>query len=211
VPAILFDLDGTLVDSLSDIAGAVNHMRGLHRLSPLPLGTVRKFIGRGLEHLVRQAFPELNPEQSDELIEKYRSYYHEHACSTGTLYPGVRETLEALRQKPGLKLAIVTNKPSLIADKTLAHYLPGFYFDAVAGPERVAERKPSPRHLLDVLARLEVAPADAWYVGDHPVDEQCARAAGVRFLGAGYGFGGIKIDDARMLQSFAQILVKAPV
>ncbi len=206
MPAILFDLDGTLVDSLSDIAGIVNHTRGAHGLSPIPIDTIRGFIGRGLEHLIAGTFPEIEPEKLRELGADYHRYYLEHPYSTGALYPGVRETLYVLRQRPGLKLGVVTNKPSLVADKTLAHYLPGLHFDIVAGPERVSHRKPDPRHLLDALVRIETRPADALYLGDDPVDAQCAEAAGVRFLGAGYGFGGVEVGEEQMLRAFPDLL-----
>ena len=208
---ILFDLDGTLIDSLSDIAGIVNHVRAGYGLAPLSLELIKENVGWGLEHLVEKTFTELSPEQVPELLRRYRQYYLEHPRSTGELYPGVRETLGTLRHHAGIKLGVVTNKSSPVADKTLAYYLPEIRFDIVAGPERVSERKPSPRHLLDVLAQLGLEPSEAWYIGDHEVDAECARAAGVRFLGAGYGFGGVRVEESRMLGSFPELLKKIPL
>lgn len=205
--AILFDLDGTLVNSLSDIAQVVNMTRKVYGLSPLAPEQVRKSIGKGVENLVRGCFPEVEPSKVPEILNKHRELYLKHPHVDGRIYPGVIETLEELR-KQDLMMGIATNKPKAVAVLTLAHYFPGIKFDIVAGPEDVSRKKPAPEHLLEPLNRLCVEPRNAWFVGDDPVDLACADASGVRFLAAGWGFGGVKGSDSNHLTDFRQILEK---
>jgi len=208
---ILFDLDGTLVYSLPDLTHVVNHVRAEYGISLLSEQVVRKNVGKGMEHFIRGAFADAPPDRLAEISNRYREYYLEKPCSSGHLYPGVRATLDVLRQKPWVKLGVVTNKPSLMADKTIAYYLPGFKFDVVAGPERVSAHKPSPLHILDVLPGLHLLPTQVWYIGDDPVDAEAARGAGVQFLGAGFGYGGVQVEPSQMLASFPELLQKIPL
>jgi len=206
---VLFDLDGTLVNTLLDIVGSINAVRENHSLPTLSLETIRSHIGKGAQHLVRHCFADYPEVTVDELVAAYRNDYYENPVRGGSLYPGVRETLEALRAK-GARIGVATNKPSLLADVTLAHYLPGFKFDVVAGPERVSRHKPHPAHLTELLPKLDLAATEAWFVGDDPVDAQCAEAAGVHFLGAGYGFGRVEVSPLKRLDSFSDLLQKIP-
>lgn len=207
---ILFDLDGTLVNSLPDIAGVVNWVRserGFHELSE---EDVRVHIGRGVENLVRGTFPEILPSERPSFVEEFKQVYYETPSMGGALYEGVSESLRKLRDIPGVKLAIVTNKPTIAAERTLAHYLPGFSFDEIAGPEKVSEKKPSPAHLLEVISRLNVPKETCWYIGDDEVDLECAAGARVRFLGACYGFGAVMVPRQIALGSFNEIWDKIP-
>lgn len=209
---ILFDLDGTLVDSLSDICGHLNRVRAFYGLPALPEAHLRLFIGKGIENLIKGGFKEMAPEQMPDVINLYRDYYLEQPGIHGSLYPGVRETLDTLRNRSGLSLGIVTNKSTDVAIKTVEHYLPGFRFDIVAGPELVSQKKPSPLALLETMAKLGgLQPGNTWFVGDDPVDRQCAESSGVNFLAAGYGFGGVTAEPARRLGAFPDLLEKIPV
>jgi len=206
--AVLFDLDGTLVNSLADICGVVNQVRVSFDLAPLPTEAIRVCIGKGVDHLMAGSIPELKGRT--DLIEKFHEVYLKNPFHGGELYPNVRSVLEFLHGM-GVIVAIATNKPSLVADVTLAHYLPDFPFALVAGPERVSRRKPAAEHLLEPLAQLGVAPEHAWFVGDDPVDLECARAAGVKFLGASYGFGGVRAPLLQQIQAFPDLLEKIPL
>ncbi len=204
---ILFDLDGTLVDSLSDICGVINKVRtslGLHPLSETILGS---YIGRGVEALINDSFPELSPQERDGLREKYREHYAATPTMGGKLYPGVRKTLEKLKSYPNVRLGICTNKPTDIAIQTVEHYLPGFHFDYVAGPEMVSKRKPAAEHLTEVMTRLELSPENTWFIGDDMVDFHAAQAAKVTFLAASYGFGSVKGEPAWTLTQFYDLLL----
>ncbi len=201
----LFDLDGTLVYSLPDIAGAVNVVRESEGLPAISEQVTRRYIGQGADHLIRHCIPEKPESEVERLTIAYQDYYFEHPHRLGHLYPGVKEGLAELRAREGAKLAIVTNKPSRVADKTLAYYLPEIRFDAIMGPERVSQKKPAPQHLLETLRLIGIEPQHACFVGDDPVDMACADAARVRFFGAGYGFGGVK-SPGRDLTRFSEIL-----
>ena len=134
VLAILFDLDGTLIDSLGDISGVVNLVRKEWKLAPWPAETVRPCVGRGKEHLIRHVMPEIPDDEVLQAVERYTALFLKLDPPSGQLYPGVRETMAYLRSLPSLKLAIATNKTAVVAEKALRHYLPDIQFDAVAGP-----------------------------------------------------------------------------
>lgn len=205
--AVFLDLDGTLVDSLEDICGHLNHVRERHYgLSRRPTAELRPFIGHGVDYLMRHGCPELPETEISQVTERFRASYLAAPHAGGALYPGVQSTLEWLRKQPDLKLAIVTNKHTKVAEKTLQHYLPTIRFDAIAGADSVTRYKPHPEHLLEVAVNLGVSPAKSWMVGDHDVDRQCAEAAGARFLAAGYGFGQVTGVPGQVLAEFAELL-----
>lgn len=206
--AVLFDLDGTLINSLPDICGILNRVRGEYRLSPLPDETICRWIGRGVDHLIQGSVPEISDRQA--VIDRYRESYLENPFAGGHLYPDVREVLQRLKDN-GVRLGIATNKSSLVADRTLAYYLPGFEFEVVAGPERVSAQKPSPLHLLEPLKKMGIPPEQAWFIGDDRVDLESAAAAGVKFLAASYGFGGVKAPVSQQIQRFSELLEKIPL
>lgn len=208
--ALVFDLDGTLVDSLADICGNVNLVRRAMSLEPLPNAVICPHIGQGVEHLVQGAFPEIPPVRHDEVIEAFRVQYLATPHCGGTLYPGVVETLMPFRAMRNVRLAVATNKYSPIAEETLADYLPEVRFDAVFGPDRVPRKKPSGQHLLSTLAAVGVPPERALYVGDTWVDREAARNAGIPFLAAGYGFGAIERGDYPYLETFPALVEHLP-
>ena len=204
---ILFDLDGTLVNSLPDICGVVNAVRVAFHLPPLEQKVMATFIGRGVESLIQDCFPELSSEQRNGLKAEYAKHYAASPTHGGALYPGVRKTLEKLRSYPNVRLGICTNKPTPIAIQTVEHYLPGFKFDYIAGPEAVSKRKPAPEHLTEVMTKLEVDPENTWFVGDDMVDFHSAQSAKVTFLAAGYGFGSVKGEPEWTLTQFYDLLL----
>lgn len=208
--AILFDLDGTLINSLPDICGALNQVRAGYGLRAREGEEIRVWIGKGAGHLIEGGIPEIPAEVRPEAVKHYKDALLERPSFGGSLYPGVRSVLE-LFQAAGVRLAVATNKSSKAAEASLAYYLPGFSFDSISGPERVSRQKPSPEHLLEPLKKLGIKPSAAWFVGDDPVDKACAEAAGVRFLAAGYGFGGVKAPKEQCLKTFTDLLKKIPL
>lgn len=205
--AFCFDLDGTLIESLGDIVGHMNRVRQDYGFEPRPVAEVAPFIGSGVEYLAGNAIPELPAEEIPYVVTKFREYYAENPHVDGYLYEGVRDTLEILRRWPDVSLAVVTNKGSAVAERALEHYLPGFQFDCVHGPDRVSNRKPNAAHLLETLELLGCEPQNSWFIGDHEVDRICAKSAGVNFLAAGYGFGNVEVPSDRCLSSFRDFLV----
>ena len=204
-PAILFDLDGTLVNSLPDICGVVNLVREKLSLRLMPAAEVRPKVGRGMDYLVAHCFTEIPEAERTALVDTFRELYFEQPHHGGALYPDVLPTLTTLREA-GLKVAVATNKQTRIAIRTLEFYLPEFTFDLVVGHDSVSERKPSARHLLETLERLGVGALEAWMVGDDNIDRQAAYGAGVNFLAATWGFGGVQAEKSECVQGFKEIL-----
>lgn len=184
--AVLFDLDGTLVDSREDIAAACNHTLSLHGRARLPVDVVSSFVGDGARVLLARAFgvsaddPLLDHAASD-----FRSYYEAHPADHAALLPGVRE---ALRVLAGVPLGIVTNKPRAIAVLLLARMEIDGSFDVVrAGGD--GPLKPDPWPLVDALRELDVEPESAWVIGDGPQDIGAGRAARCFTIAVRNGFG----------------------
>ncbi len=174
--AVLFDFDGTLIDSYPAITASVNHVRALHGLAPLSVAEVRRHVGRGPDYLLSHTVGRGDPAAN---LSAYRAH-HPTVLREGTrLLPGARETLATLHAR-GLRLAVCSNKPVAFTGELVAHLGIAAFLDAVLGPEDVALHKPAPDMLLAALSRLGVAPAEALYVGDMTVDIEAARAAGLR-------------------------------
>jgi phosphoglycolate phosphatase len=174
--AVLFDLDGTLIDSYPAITASINHVRSLHGLPPLSVAEVTPHVGQGpgllLERTVGTGDPAAN-------TAAYRQH-HPSVLREGTrLLPGARETLFALKQR-GLKLGVCSNKPVAYTRELIAYLGVAHALDVVLGPEDVRRRKPAPDMLLTAMTRLGVEPDQTLYVGDMTVDIQTARSAHVR-------------------------------
>jgi len=174
--AVLFDFDGTLADSYQAIANSVNHVRRECGLPPMPVDTVRRYVGRGPAHLLSHTAPGCDIERA---VESYRRHHPSVMFSGTTLLPGAREAVDALRGA-GMALAICSNKPRVFTGRLIDYLKLTPVFTAILGPEDVARPKPAPDMLLAGLERLGVAAAEALYVGDMIVDIETARAAGVR-------------------------------
>lgn len=197
IRAALFDLDGTLLDSLPDIAEAVNRLRRELGFGDIGEEPLRRWIGKGAEYLVAGALRDMPGLDVNVAAQRYIRHYLTLEQPRTRLYPGVRETLLALYAR-GFRMGVVTNKATASAEDSLARLLPDIPFDFVAGPERVSARKPHPAHALEVLSKIGARPRDAFLVGDDPVDAECARAAGVRFFAAVYGIGGARAPGAEI-------------
>jgi phosphoglycolate phosphatase len=188
-PAIVLDLDGTLIDSRDDLALAVNLARRELSLPPLPIAAIVACIGEGLRNLVVRAIPELPPEQLDLAIGRVRFHYSQHLLDNTFLYPTVREALARLHQH-GCPLAILTNKPQDFTEAILARLqLDQLFSVVVGGGDPTRPLKPDPASVLLILAELKRPPANAWMVGDHFTDLEAGRRAGCQRCFCRYGFG----------------------
>ncbi|MEO0959889.1 MAG: phosphoglycolate phosphatase [Pseudomonadota bacterium] len=183
--AVIFDLDGTLVDSATDIATSLNATLETLGRPPLPLLRVLDNVGHGMRHLIAGCLAESGGGAEDEaLIDRalaiYRAQYAEHLADTTRPYQHVRETIEALAVT-GLRLGICTNKPAARSERLLAALNLAQPFQAVVGGDTLPQRKPDPAPLLHAAAQLSTDPADTLFVGDSAPDEEAARRAGMRF------------------------------
>lgn len=173
--ALIFDLDGTLIDSRLDIAAACNHALITGGRSPLPAEVIGGYVGDGARALLARAF-DVAPEATEleSALERFTAYYAEHAVEHTTLMPGAREALVALSDLP---LALVTNKPRALTLRILeALELSAFFTIVVAGGD--GPLKPDPAPILAASAALRAKPADTWVVGDGTQDIAAGRAAG---------------------------------
>lgn len=188
--ALVFDLDGTLVDSRPDLASAVNATRERLGLPPLSLAAVTGMVGEGARVLVRRALPEsVAGAAFDEALALFLDLYFERCLEGTRAYPGIPEALAELAA--GRPLAVLTNKPERHSRKVLAGLglLP--WFEAVVGGDTLPARKPDPAGLLSLAARWGLPPGEVLLVGDSAVDAATARAGGCRLALVEWGFADV--------------------
>jgi phosphoglycolate phosphatase len=174
--AVLFDLDGTLVDSYGALAEAVNHARRAHGLGDLPETSIRGFVGDGLEKLLQRAFGSDDVPAS--VHTAFEARYDEICCSESRVLDDVEHTLEALSDL-GVPMAVCTNKPTFFSRKILDFLGLGRHFRAVVGPDLAGARKPDGQHVLRTLEEAGCGAEQALFVGDMPIDIQAARNSGL--------------------------------
>lgn len=184
-----FDLDGTLVNSVADIAEAVNYCLRSMGLPEHERAQYNHFVGNGMKKLCERALPEDKKQLVEELVKKYDRRYSEHCCELSEPYPGVPQLLKRLSEQ-GVTLAVVTNKPQNQTDRVIARYYADIPFAAVLGQSDSYPPKPAPDMLYAVMNRLGFSPAETLYTGDSNVDIEFARAAGVDCVGVSWGFRG---------------------
>ncbi len=189
-PALcVFDLDGTLIDSLQDIAEAVNASLALLGRSPHPLEAYRTMVGEGVPMLCRRAAPDAGDPEMQRLIELTRGRYRAFAMVHTRPYPGINTAIAALAARAA-SLGVLTNKPHGISVRIVKALWPDGAFDQVAGYVREADRKPSPNTLLRMAQAAGVSIAETVLVGDTPTDVKTAQAAGSQMLAVTWGFRG---------------------
>lgn len=199
-PPFLFDLDGTLADTLADIAASTNHVRARHGLPALAGAMVRTFVGDGARTLLARALHDVLPADGaareralDAAFEVYGEHHQQQCTVHARLYPGAREHLQALHAR-GHALAVVTNKPERFAIPLVAHLGLAPLFRCVLGGDTLPVKKPDPAPLRHALQQLgwpgdAAAAAQATMVGDGVQDLRAGRAAGVSTIGCLFGFG----------------------
>ena len=203
----IFDLDGTLLDTLADLAASVNYALRTHQMAVHSLADIRRFVGNGVRKLMERAVPDGtdNP-LFDEAFATFRQHYMAHSLDTTKPYEGIPETLEALKAK-GCHLAVVSNKMMAATQNLCRH----FFSDTieVAIGENEAEgirKKPAPDIVFEALRQLGVGQDDAVYVGDSHVDIETARNSGLPCISVLWGFR----DRDFLLQHGAKTLISSP-
>lgn len=192
IRAAIIDLDGTMVHTAPDFLVAINRMRDDLGLAPLDIETITHFVGKGTENLMRRVLAvDYGTEDAERHFEAALASYMRHYVAINgeysSLYPGVREGLDALRAKR-IRLACVTNKPIGFALPLLEKTGLRDYFEIVYGGDSLPKKKPDPLPLLTVCADFGLAPAQVVAIGDSSNDAQAARAAGCRALNVPYGY-----------------------
>lgn len=195
LPAFLFDLDGTLADTLADLAASANHVRGLHGLPPVADATVRSFVGDGARTLLARALdgvlPAAGSARQRALDAAFAAYveHHDRQCTVfARPFPGVREHLTALHAA-GHPLAVVTNKPERFAVPIVRHLQLHDLLPVIVGGDTLPQKKPDPAPLQLALRQLGAAAAGGTMVGDGLQDLRAAKAAGLRAIACLFGYG----------------------
>lgn len=174
--AVLFDLDGTLVDSYAALTDAVNHARRREGLHDLNDARIRELVGDGVERLLQRAF-----ERTDipkHVVDAFESRYDEVCCAGSRVLAGVDATLRQLADL-GVEMAVCTNKPTVFSKKILDFLDLSHYFRAIVGPDVAGARKPDAKHLAVTLQSVQCGDDEALFVGDMPVDVRAARNSGI--------------------------------
>lgn len=189
IRAVIFDLDGTLLDSLADIAESMNIVMRERGFGEHSLDSYRAFVGDGVAVLVERALPPGRREREEvaSCVERMREVYGQRCSDLTRPYDGIAELLDALVGR-GLPLAVLSNKPHDLTVRLVSDLLATWPFACVFGERAGVPRKPDPTSALEVAARLGVAPRECLYVGDTPTDMATATAAGMPSVGACWGF-----------------------
>ena len=185
---LIFDLDGTLIDSKLDLAHAVNAARAHMGLGDLPHPLVFSYVGNGAPTLIRRALgPEAGEAQVQEALEFFLEYYRDHMLDYTTLYPGVADTLDVLLQS-GKRMAVLTNKPVRISKAIIGGLGLERHFFQIYGGNSFEQKKPHPIGIETLLSEAGMGAGHALMIGDSAVDIQTARNAGIKSCGVTYGF-----------------------
>jgi len=185
-PVLIFDLDGTLVDSKKDLSASVNHVRSTFQLPPLTEHEISNFIGDGAQMLIQRALgADAPPSDVHSGLQLFLSYYRDHMLDQSVLYPGVYETLDRLSD---FRLAVLTNKPIRFSRTMLEGLGILHKFAAVYGGNSFERKKPDPVGIFQILADTKSHPEKAWMIGDSAVDVLTGRNAGVKTCGVSWGY-----------------------
>jgi len=191
---IIFDLDGTLIDSSTDLANAINHMLTSMGREEFSLDEIHRWVGNGAQTLVRRALSgsvnisnDINEKEFKASLELFLNIYENNLTNRTITYPDVNKTLQELKER-GYKLVVVTNKPFKFVEPILNDLLLMQYFEFYLGGDSLPEKKPSPAPLLHVCEKLGVNPKECIMVGDSKNDILAAKACNMDSIGVTYGY-----------------------
>ncbi len=209
---IIFDLDGTMVDTAPDLIAATNHTLQHHGMAPVAARIVQHAVGVGAKAMIQAAMTELGVKADAETLsvmtDEFIAYYGAHIAVGSRVFPGLVEALSALREA-GARLGVCTNKREWLTLRLLAALQLDRYFDAIAGADTFPVRKPDARHLLGTIAMAGGDPARAVMIGDSSADAGAARNAKVPFVAVSFGYGESPVEvlepDA-VINSFAELV-----
>lgn len=209
--SLLFDLDGTLVDTAPDLINALNHVFAEKRLSPVPCDLVRPYVGLGALAMLRQGFQhhgiQIDEDRLTRTHELFRTYYEENICVESQAYDGVWDVLPTLYED-GYSLSVCTNKPEHLAVSLLEKLDLSKYFAAICGSDTVPNRKPHRDHLSLTAERAGTSLEASVMVGDASPDVDGARNASIPIIGFDYGYSTVAMADLSpdiLLSSFRDL------
>jgi len=203
--AVIFDLDGTLADTLTDLAEAMNYALQQLDCPAHPVQAYRYMVGSGRRQLCRAALPDDRQDLLDRSMALMTEYYAKHCFDHTVLYDGVAEMLGRLNEM-NIPLAVLSNKPDNFVQLTVSRLMGQFQFAAVVGEDDKLARKPAPDGALLIAKRMRIQPEHIVYLGDTSIDMQTAQAAGMFGVGATWGFR----DAEELTRAGAKALIDHP-
>jgi phosphoglycolate phosphatase len=183
----IFDLDGTLIDSKTDLVNSVNATRAWMNLDPLSVELISSYVGNGAPNLIKRALPDATDPQLEEALKYFFAYYKEHMLDATVLYPGVREALDELHAA-NKSMAILTNKAVRFSQTLIQRLDLHNHFFQIYGGNSFEEKKPHPMGLQKLMQERSVQPERTIMIGDSSIDILTARAAGAKSVGVTWGF-----------------------
>ena len=210
--SLIFDLDGTLIDSAPDLRSATNKLLAKYDRRPITMEEVKKFVGNGAAKLIERAFratgKEAKEQDIDGLTDEFLSFYDGHEADDTMPYEGVIETLTLLQNK-GYRMAVCTNKPQLPTENLLRDLNMADFFEVVIGGDVLERKKPDPQMIHWVLDKMALDVSEAIMVGDSPNDIDAAKKASMRNVAVSYGYRKVAVEELRadtVIDRFEQLL-----
>lgn len=202
---MIFDMDGTILDTLEDLTDSLNYVLKAHAFPERTLEEVRSFVGNGIRKLVERGLPAgTSPDIAEKVYQDFMAYYQEHCADKTKPYDGVIELIQKLRED-GRKTAVVSNKADDAVQILCKQYFDRL-FDAAVGVKPTSQRKPSPDMVDEILKKLNIDRSEAVYIGDSEVDLATAKNAGMDCICVAWGFRGRKFLESMG----AEWIVSAP-
>lgn len=204
---VIFDLDGTLLKTIDDLAAATNHALRTLGFPTHGLWVYPDMVGNGVAKLIERALPDdaRTDKNINDALAAFKEYYNDHCCEATVPYPGIPELLKELSDK-GVSLAVTSNKYQHAVSKIIEHYFPDINFKAVLGNVDGMPRKPDPSIVFKALSLCPTPKADVLYVGDSGVDMETARRACVESVGVSWGFRPI----LELKEAYADHIISTP-
>lgn len=204
--AVIFDLDGTLLNTLDDLADSANHILSELSLPTHDYESYKYFIGNGIPKLIERCLPADKQELHSEALSMFSEYYALHSKDKTAPYNDIKELLQNLSKK-GLKLGVITNKAHDIAVKVVEDYFGKAIFGCIRGLDSSIKAKPDPVGALSVAEKLGVSPSEVLYIGDSGVDMQTAKNSGFTALGVLWGFR----QKSELIENGAEHIAEKPL
>lgn len=201
---IIFDLDGTLLNTIDDLGNATNFALRKMEFTSHPLAAYNYMVGNGVRKLMERAAPDASPETVDELLKYFREYYDQHSTDFTRPYPGIQEMI-AIMQANNVRLAVTSNKYQAAVDRIINHFFPGV-FSVVLGEVPERPKKPDPSIVFTALSECPTPKRDVLYCGDSAVDIETARRACIESVGVTWGFRPV----SELRTAYADHIVSSP-
>ncbi|MFD1197226.1 phosphoglycolate phosphatase [Brucella gallinifaecis] len=213
-PIIVFDLDGTLVETAPDLLDSLNHCLSISGLQTADNDSLRRFVGQGGRVMIERAFAaqqkQVHDARLDELVEEFREHYAAHMPGHSSFYPGVLEAMDRFSAN-GYTLAVCTNKYEALAVKLLTAMGEAHRFAAICGADTFAFRKPDPRHLTETITLAGGQHDNAIMVGDSRTDIDTAKAAGIPVVAVDFGYTDLPVhhyEPSRVISHYDEFTLK---